>query len=77
MDAAHVVHPVVVTDVQALAACRDFLDDQRVLVEPACGAALAAVHAMPPALQAAQRVLVVVCGGVTASAETVMNAQRG
>ena len=73
----HAVHPVVVTDAQALAACRDFLDDQRVLVEPACGAALAAVHAMPPALQAAQRVLVVVCGGVTASAETVMNAQRG
>ena len=72
----HAVHPVVVTDAQALAACRQFLDDHRVLVEPACGAALAALDAVPPALQAAQRVLVVVCGGVTASADTIMGVQR-
>ena len=68
----HAVHPVVVTDAQSLAACKRFLDDQRVLVEPACGAALAALDALPDALQAARRVLVVVCGGVTASAETIM-----
>lgn len=68
----HAVHPMVVTDAQALAACRRFLDDQRVLVEPACGAALAALEALPDAMQAARRVLVVVCGGVTASVETIM-----
>jgi L-serine/L-threonine ammonia-lyase len=68
----HAVHPVVVTDAQALAACRQFLDDQRLLVEPACGAALASLDAVPAQLHAAQRVLVVVCGGVTASAESIM-----
>lgn len=71
----HAVHPVVVSDAQALAACRRFLDDHRVLVEPACGAALAALDAVPPALHAVRRVLVVVCGGVTASAEAIMGVQ--
>jgi L-serine/L-threonine ammonia-lyase len=67
----HPVVPVVVSDAQALAACRQFLDDHRVLVEPACGAALAALLAWPPALDHCQRVLVVVCGGVTATLESI------
>jgi L-serine/L-threonine ammonia-lyase len=54
----------VVTDQQALEACDRFLRDHRVWVEPACGAALAALDAVPLHLPQAKRVLVVVCGGV-------------
>jgi L-serine/L-threonine ammonia-lyase len=60
----HPIHPVVVTDQQALEACDRFLRDHRVWVEPACGAALAALDAVPLHLPQAKRVLVVVCGGV-------------
>ncbi|KAI8513216.1 hypothetical protein Bbelb_098550 [Branchiostoma belcheri] len=40
----HPIHSVVVTDEEAVEACAKFLDDERLLVEPACGAALAAVY---------------------------------
>ncbi|MDR3016747.1 pyridoxal-phosphate dependent enzyme [Delftia acidovorans] len=62
------VHPVrsaVVTDAQALDACLRFIDDHRLHVEPACGAALALAYARAPALQGFKRVLVVACGGTT------------
>ncbi|WP_426190780.1 pyridoxal-phosphate dependent enzyme [Massilia sp. DWR3-1-1] len=63
------VHPVrstVVTDGAAVAACLRFIDDHRVVVEPACGAALAAVYE-GTALAGFDNVLVIVCGGVTAT----------
>lgn len=53
----------VVSDGSAVSACRRFLDDHRMLVEPACGAALSAVYDRAPALAAASSVVVVVCGG--------------
>lgn len=59
-------HPItswVIPDTTAVAACTRFLDDHRLLVEPACGAALSAVYQKAPALTAASSVLVVVCGG--------------
>ena len=71
------VCPVVVTDAAALAACRTFLDDHRVLVEPACGAALAALDVLPSAFADAERpprVLVVVCGGVAVTAANLLSA---
>jgi L-serine/L-threonine ammonia-lyase len=71
------VCPVVVTDAAALAACRAFLDDHRVLVEPACGAALAALDALTHAFADTERpprVLVVVCGGVTATVASIQAA---
>ena len=71
------VCPVVVTDAAALAACRTFLDDHRVLVEPACGAALAALDVLPSAFADAERppsVLVVVCGGVAVTVAKLMSA---
>lgn len=58
------MHALQVSDHQAVAACRRFLDDQQVLVEPACGAALAVVYEKHPALAAYQSLLVIVCGGV-------------
>ena len=56
-----------VSDQQAVAACWRFLDDHRVLVEPACGAALAAVYDPVPALAGRKTILVVVCGGMGVS----------
>jgi len=63
------VHSLLVSDAQAVAACQRFLDDQRVLVEPACGAALAVVYHHAQRLADYASVLVVVCGGVTATAQ--------
>ncbi|XP_006151745.1 serine dehydratase-like [Tupaia chinensis] len=61
----------VVEDVEAVNATQRFLDDERMLVEPACGAALAAVYSgllgrlqaeghLSPSLSS---VVVIVCGG--------------
>lgn len=63
----HAVRSVVVSDKDAVAACLRFMDDQRVVVEPACGAALAAVYKHDAALAGMRNVLVIVCGGVTAT----------
>jgi L-serine/L-threonine ammonia-lyase len=62
-------HSLRVTDQQAVAACTRFLEDHRLLVEPACGAALAVAYGQPEALAPYQDVLVIVCGGATASAD--------
>lgn len=61
------VFPYTVTDSEAVNACLRFLDDQRVLVEPACGAALALLYQQQPALAEYRNVLVIVCGGSTAT----------
>jgi L-serine/L-threonine ammonia-lyase len=66
----HPVHSHLVSDRAALEACERFLLDHRVLVEPACGAALALAYA-PGALAQYQNVLVVVCGGATATLEQI------
>lgn len=63
----HNVSSVVVTDEQALSACRQFALDHRLLVEPASGAALAAVYNQLAAVKDAADVLVIVCGGVGVS----------
>lgn len=63
----HPVHCVTVSERAALSACERFLDDHRLLVEPACGAALAPVYESVEALRGNARLLVIVCGGVTAT----------
>ncbi|RMX08179.1 pyridoxal-phosphate dependent enzyme [Corticibacter populi] len=65
----HPTRSATVTDLAAVTACERFLDDHRLLVEPACGASLALAYANHAALGDADDVLVVVCGGVTATAE--------
>ena len=65
----HPIHSVVVSDRAAVSACERFITDQRLVVEPACGAALAVVYDALPELDSFQSVLVIVCGGVTASVE--------
>jgi L-serine/L-threonine ammonia-lyase len=59
----------VINDREALSACYKFLDDHRILVEPACGAALSAAYDMPPCLHGKEQILVVVCGGMGVSIE--------
>ncbi len=58
---------VVVSDRAAVDACQHFLDDHRVLVEPACGASLSLLYENHAALQEFDTLLVIVCGGVTAT----------
>lgn len=62
---------VLVSDESALLACERFLDDHRVLVEPACGASLALAYEGHAALAPYERVLVVVCGGATATIDQI------
>lgn len=57
------VTPHVVTDRDAIDACLAFADDHRVVVEPACGAALALAYQGVDALRDAEDVLLIVCGG--------------
>ncbi|MGE7990512.1 pyridoxal-phosphate dependent enzyme [Pseudomonas sp. NPDC089554] len=66
----HPIESLVVSDQQALQACERFLHDQRILVEPACGAALAVAY-QGEALSRYKDVLMVVCGGATASHEQI------
>ena len=60
----HHLIPLTVSDRQAVLACRRFVDDQRVLVEPACGAALAIIYDRVEILRDFKRILVIVCGGI-------------
>lgn len=60
----HEVHVVTVSDTQAVNACLQFADDMRMLVEPACGAALAVAYDNLPVLQPYRKPLIVVCGGI-------------
>ena len=58
-----------VSDRQAVSACEQFLKEQRLLVEPACGAALATVYEQAAFFNDKKNVVIVVCGGVGVSVE--------
>ncbi|KAJ3603716.1 hypothetical protein NHX12_028457 [Muraenolepis orangiensis] len=80
----HAVFSEVVTDEDAVRAVQRFLDDEKILVEPACGAALAAVYC--GIIQRLQKegklqrdlgpVVVVVCGGNNISMEQLLAFQK-
>ncbi|MEM8985833.1 MAG: pyridoxal-phosphate dependent enzyme [Pseudomonadota bacterium] len=59
------VECVSVSDLEAVKACSRFLIDHRVLVEPACGAALAWVYKDQLPSSKSGTTLVIVCGGAT------------
>lgn len=65
----HTIIPWVLNDRQALDACFRFADDHRVLVEPACGAALATGYAGIEPLRGLSSVVFVICGGSGVSLE--------
>lgn len=66
------VHSMVVSDAQAVSACINFANDFRILVEPACGAALAMVYSGKPELLAGSDTVVVACGGVGVTFQQLM-----
>lgn len=63
----HRISSVVVEDRSALLACERFLADHRILVEPACGASLALAYENAVELLEFGSVLIVACGGATAT----------
>jgi len=65
----HLIRSVVVSDKQAVEACASFIRDHRIVVEPACGAALAAIYENVEEIREFKKVAVIVCGGVTATIE--------
>jgi L-serine/L-threonine ammonia-lyase len=60
----HPIESVVVSDAQAVRACARFADATRVLVEPACGAAIAALLDRPALFERFRAPLIEVCGGM-------------
>ena len=60
----HEIKSAVVGDADAVDACLRFADEMRMLVEPACGAALAVAYGRLPQLAPFKRPLIVVCGGI-------------
>ena len=56
-----------VSDRAAVDACLRFGDDHRIVVEPACGAALAVAYDRASVLDRYATVMIVVCGGATAT----------
>jgi L-serine/L-threonine ammonia-lyase len=63
----HRVKSAVVSDTASVYACKRFLDDHRVLVEPACGASVALLYEHSAALESFGTLVVIVCGGATAT----------
>lgn len=78
IDAArrHRVTPLVVSDRQALDACLAFATDHRVLVEPACGASLAAGYDALGPVTAHEPVLFIVCGGAAVTPQMLAEWDR-
>lgn len=60
----HQLVPYLSSDYDAICACERFLDDHRVLVDPACGVALSAAYNNAPILRGARTILIIVCGGI-------------
>ncbi|MBI4356483.1 MAG: pyridoxal-phosphate dependent enzyme [Gammaproteobacteria bacterium] len=68
----HPIFPCIVSDKMAVHACLRFARDHRILVEPACGAALSVVYENSSVLQGIESLLVIVCGGSDISLEKLM-----
>ena len=58
------VSPFIVSDAGAIKACGNFLNEYNVLVEPACGAALAYPYYAAEQANADEQVLIIACGGI-------------
>ncbi|WP_442798289.1 pyridoxal-phosphate dependent enzyme [Pantoea vagans] len=63
----------VVTDEEAVNACRRFLDDHRVLTEPACGVSLSMLYDGKIGFKPDDNVLVIVCGGASVTLESLQS----
>lgn len=68
-------HPVisdVISDAAAVGGCETLLREHRILVEPACGAAVAGITESAECIADAESVLIIVCGGVTMTPEGLL-----
>ena len=73
----HEVACATVTDAEAVDACLAVVREHRLVVEPACGAAVAAaLQRRVPVLQRAADVLVVLCGGACTTHEDLQRWAR-
>jgi L-serine/L-threonine ammonia-lyase len=73
LSSKHPTRSAVVSDAQAVSACRRFLNDHRLLVEPACGAALAPLYGSLEELGSFKKIVCIVCGGSTITAEQLLS----
>jgi len=67
------VRGMIVTDDEAVNACRRFLDDHRVLTEPACGVSLSMLYDRKIRFKPEDNVLVIVCGGASVTLESLQS----
>ncbi len=65
------VRSLVVSDRDTVDACLKFVDDHRILVEPACGATLSVLYDQAIQFKPTDQVLVIVCGGAGITLETL------
>ena len=65
------VRSFVVSDQDTVDACLKFVDDHRILVEPACGATLSVLYDQAIQFKPTDQVLVIVCGGAGITLETL------
>ncbi|TVY75965.1 putative L-serine dehydratase SDL1 [Lachnellula suecica] len=70
------VHSVALSDADAALACVKLADDEKLLVEPACGVSVAACYHgtlqdLVPGFNEDSKVVIIVCGGSNANAETI------
>eukprot|EP00596_Hydrurales_sp_CCMP1899_P010362 CAMPEP_0119033666 /NCGR_PEP_ID=MMETSP1177-20130426/719_1 /TAXON_ID=2985 /ORGANISM="Ochromonas sp, Strain CCMP1899" /LENGTH=342 /DNA_ID=CAMNT_0006990585 /DNA_START=159 /DNA_END=1187 /DNA_ORIENTATION=+ len=78
-NAVSLTESLIVSDAEAVDACLKFADEQRALVEPACGAALAAVYStrhretLLADKEGIYRVVVIVCGGSVVSLDLLQS----
>ncbi|MEQ8364938.1 MAG: pyridoxal-phosphate dependent enzyme [Cyclobacteriaceae bacterium] len=63
------VEPYVTDDKSAFNACKDFFNEYHTLVESACGAALSYVRNNHSKINPKEKILVIVCGGVSMGME--------
>ncbi|KAH7402384.1 tryptophan synthase beta subunit-like PLP-dependent enzyme [Phaeosphaeria sp. MPI-PUGE-AT-0046c] len=75
------VDSVVLKDVDAMEGCVRFADDERIMVEPACGVSIALcykdrLHSRLPALTEKSKVVIVVCGGSNITTELLLNWEK-
>jgi L-serine/L-threonine ammonia-lyase len=70
------IRSVVVSDIQAVRACLRFMDDHQLVIEPACGAALAVAYERDSVLDAFESILIIACGGVTTTARQLYDYEQ-
>ncbi|MEM7068287.1 MAG: pyridoxal-phosphate dependent enzyme [Pseudomonadota bacterium] len=70
------IDSVLVSDGEAVDACLAFMNDHRMVVEPACGASLALLYGKKLDFSDFGNVLVIVCGGSTATVKSLTEYRR-